>query len=76
MIAIGEISLLRRFPVVLVFSCHILCFSCRQQHPEPVSHEAEILRELQVALNGLSEIWYPKAIDSVQGGFWSDFDSE
>ncbi len=74
--AIGKISFLRCFLAILAFSCFMLSLSCRQQHPESVSHEAEILPELQVSLNELTEVWYPKTIDSVHGGFWSDFDSE
>jgi cellobiose epimerase len=53
----------------------LFLFSCSS--PEKVNHptDQQILGELSEALHkGILDVWYPRTIDSVYGGFLSDFD--
>ncbi len=53
----------------------LFLFSCSS--PEKVSHSSDqkIYSELSDALNkGILDVWYPRTIDSIYGGFLSDFD--
>ena len=53
--------------VVLVISCH-------QQKTNESTTSAALETHVERAILELSNIWYPKTIDSLNGGFWSDFD--
>ncbi|MBA4408671.1 MAG: AGE family epimerase/isomerase [Bacteroidota bacterium] len=62
-------------PTVLLICTGILIFSCSS--PEKVSQVSDqrIFNELSESLNkGILKVWYPRTIDSISGGFLSDFD--
>lgn len=52
----------------------IFSSSCKQKKEEHISVPEEILPQVEIALHELVQVWYPKTIDTVHGGFWSDFD--
>lgn len=47
--------------------------SCKEKEVSSPSSEKR-LSQIEASLNGLVSVWYPKTIDTVNGGFWSDFD--
>jgi mannobiose 2-epimerase len=52
-----------------------LLFSCASPEKKQDNPDLKIKKELTEALNkGILEVWYPRTIDSVYGGFLSDFD--
>jgi mannobiose 2-epimerase len=52
-----------------------LLFSCSVPEKTKSQSDQEIILQLSEALNkGILEVWYPCTIDSVHGGFLSDFD--
>ncbi|PIB39344.1 AGE family epimerase/isomerase [Maribacter sp. 4G9] len=51
-----------------------MCFSCKEHPKEDKDPKKELLTALEASLDTLSNVWYPKSIDSIYGGFWSDFD--
>jgi mannobiose 2-epimerase len=59
--------LLLAFFISLAISCK------RQEKPRAAGHKQMALH-IEEALKQLVEAWYPKAIDTLHGGFWSDFD--
>ncbi|NJB71426.1 mannobiose 2-epimerase [Saonia flava] len=52
----------------------LLIFSCKET--EPKSGSQELLHEIETSLNELVDVWYPRSIDTVHGGFLADFDAE
>src|SRR6056297_2168279 len=58
----------------LILFVLLLSFSCREQATKTTDSKKELLSELEASLDILSNVWYPKTIDSTNGGFWSDFD--
>jgi len=53
----------------------LFLFSCSSPEKINQSADSKILGELSEALNkGILDVWYPRTIDSVYGGFLSDFD--
>ena len=58
----------------IVLSFFIFLSSCKQKKEEHISTSKEILPQIENALHELVLVWYPKTIDTVHGGFWSDFD--
>jgi len=51
----------------------LVVFSCKKKEAAPISLSKELLPRLEASLDTLVGVWYPKTIDSVNGGFWSDF---
>ena len=63
--------------VNLIIWTGILLFLVSCSSPEKInqSTDQKILGELSEALNkGILDVWYPRTIDSINGGFLSDFD--
>ncbi|MBC6999109.1 AGE family epimerase/isomerase [Cytophaga sp. FL35] len=49
-------------------------FSCKNgDRPKYQKSTTTLLPELEKSLEELVQVWYPKSMDSVHGGFWSDF---
>ncbi|MGB5170282.1 MAG: AGE family epimerase/isomerase [Eudoraea sp.] len=46
--------------------------SCRNSSPE-IKKADPILFELKASLESLSQIWYPRTMDTIEGGFYPDF---
>jgi mannobiose 2-epimerase len=57
------------FPMVL-----LVCFSCKQKEVHDKSLSEEFLPQFETSLDELVNVWYPISMDSLHGGFWSDFD--
>jgi cellobiose epimerase len=49
-------------------------FSCKQKEVPDKSLSEEFLPLLETSLDELVKVWYPISMDSLHGGFWSDFD--
>lgn len=69
----GKIFKLFRFLVLTIFLHSLLFISCKQKENSQEAASDEILSEVETELQHLTNVWYPKTIDSVNGGFWSDF---
>lgn len=52
----------------------LVCFSCKQKEVPDKSLSEEFLPLLETSLDELVNVWYPISMDSLHGGFWSDFD--
>jgi mannobiose 2-epimerase len=53
----------------------ILLWGCAHPEKKAESSDSKMVSQLTDALNkGILEVWYPRTIDSVSGGFLSDFD--
>ena len=65
---------LQYFYRYLILSFLFLSFSCTEQPEKTTDSNNELLTQLEASLDTLSTVWYPKTIDSINGGFWSDFD--
>jgi mannobiose 2-epimerase len=52
----------------------LVCFSCKQKEVPDKSLSEEFLPLLETSLDELVNVWYPISVDSLHGGFWSDFD--
>ncbi|SHI45669.1 AGE family epimerase/isomerase [Pseudozobellia thermophila] len=50
-----------------------LVLSCQEDRTASDSHKNALQGEIETELNHLVKVWYPKTIDTVNGGFWSDF---
>ena len=62
-------------PIVTLICTVILIFSCSAPEKASQLSDQKIFNELSEALNkGILEVWYPRTIDSISGGFLSDFD--
>jgi len=48
--------------------------SCEQNKTVPKRASEELLPQIESSLDTLVDVWYPRTVDSVNGGFWSDFD--
>ncbi len=59
------------FCLILVY-----LFSCKEEETGDSSISRELLPTIETSLNELAKVWYPQTIDTVHGGFWSDFDYE
>jgi mannobiose 2-epimerase len=60
---------------LLLICTGILLFSCSSPQKVSQSSDQKIIDELSESLNnGILEVWYPRTIDSISGGFLSDFD--
>jgi len=61
------------FPIV--FLLFLIVSSCSAQEKKQVNDDAKICGELSESLEqNILAIWYPRTIDSISGGFLSDFD--
>jgi mannobiose 2-epimerase len=62
-------------PKLLLIWTGILLFSCSSPQKVSQSADQKIIGELSESLNnGILNVWYPRTIDSISGGFLSDFD--
>jgi len=64
-------------PKVLLAAAAFLwaVFSCASSKKVDESSDQQIFSELSESLNkGILDVWYPRTIDSISGGFLSDFD--
>lgn len=68
-----EIFKFSRFSILLIFCYSLVFVSCRQKENPKKNTSDEILSQVETELQDLTNIWYPKTIDSVNGGYWSDF---
>ncbi|MEO9894227.1 AGE family epimerase/isomerase [Aurantibacter sp.] len=55
------------------FAIIIALNSCNQKEHSKTITTDPILSEVEIELENLTNVWYPKSIDTVNGGFWSDF---
>jgi len=65
----------------ILSKCIVICFvglglSCLDKKEMVPSKTTPILSQLEISLDSLAKAWYPKTVDSVHGGFWTDFDSQ
>lgn len=51
----------------------LVIVSCKHKETSPTSSE-QLLPQIEASLDALVNVWYPKSIDTINGGFWSDFD--
>lgn len=65
-----------KLKLAIVWTGILLCiFSCSTPEKGSKSSDQKIIDELSESLNkGILEVWYPRTIDSISGGFLSDFD--
>ncbi len=66
-------KLLRKCLARLFLLFLIVLASCQSKQNRQVEYSSELLPELEKELNDLVKVWYPRTIDSINGGFWSDF---
>ncbi len=60
-------------PRYLLYMALILTLSCNQQDKKAAIRKEELLPNIEIALHELAEVWYPRVLDTVNGGYWSDF---
>ncbi|MGI9549930.1 MAG: AGE family epimerase/isomerase [Aurantibacter sp.] len=63
-----------RISLLGLFFVSLFALSCRQKEAPQLFSSEEVLPEVEIALQEIADLWYPKSIDTVNGGFWSDFD--
>ena len=51
----------------------LITLSCQESRDIKTAHSDKILTEIKSSLDNLVRVWYPIAIDSNNGGFYSDF---
>ncbi|MDC6387918.1 AGE family epimerase/isomerase [Maribacter sp. PR1] len=73
MILVRTYLLRNSYPFLVLFVL-LLSFSCTEKATKTTDTKKELLSEFEASLDTLSNVWYPKTIDSTNGGFWSDFD--
>ncbi|KAA2219347.1 AGE family epimerase/isomerase [Maribacter flavus] len=73
MISKNTLFLRSSYGFLIVFFS-LLCVSCEEIPSENNDTKKQLLTALEASLDTLSNVWYPRTIDSVHGGFWSDFD--
>tara|TARA_R110002167_G_scaffold105107_1_gene270540 strand:+ start:1564 stop:2916 length:1353 start_codon:yes stop_codon:yes gene_type:complete len=49
--------------------------SCSTKHEGAAPASGDLLPTFETALTDLAQVWYPRAVDSIHGGYWSDFDA-
>ena len=54
----------------------ILGIGCTHKNDPPAPTPDPILTEVEQALQDLATTWYPRSVDSVNGGYWSDFNAQ
>lgn len=60
--------------VAVLLLISIVINSCNREPKQSKNDNAAVLTEIEKSLNELAAVWYPKSIDSIHGGYWSDFD--
>ena len=60
------------FNALILIVSILPCSSCKQDVAQNIGQD-ELQVQIETELNKLAYIWYPKTIDTVNGGFWSDF---
>ncbi|MCJ7467946.1 MAG: AGE family epimerase/isomerase [Maribacter sp.] len=60
-------------PGYWLFLVVLLLVSCKQKAKVADLSQEELLPTIEIALHDLATDWYPKALDTVYGGYWSDF---
>ncbi|MBM1105103.1 AGE family epimerase/isomerase [Aurantibacter crassamenti] len=66
---------LLRLLVFSIFVSSILLASCKEKEIQKTDSTKELLLpQIENELQNLTDVWYPKTIDTINGGFWSDFD--
>ncbi|WP_339708144.1 AGE family epimerase/isomerase [uncultured Kriegella sp.] len=60
-------------PWLLFLLFLIVLPSCQSKQNKQDEIATKVLPQLEEELNALVKVWYPKTIDSINGGFWSDF---
>lgn len=58
--------------IPILFLNGLLFVACGSEKTEPVLDRG-LLSEIEVSLDTLVQVWYPKTVDSINGGFWSNF---
>ncbi len=66
------------FPRLLLpaIAALFLGIGCTQKNAPPAPNEGPILTEVEQALQDLASTWYPRSVDTVNGGYWSDFNAQ
>lgn len=59
--------------IIPTFIC-LACISCKPKASEENYNPTEVLSKLEASLEVLENAWYPRSLDTINGGFWSDFD--
>ena len=49
--------------------------SCTSKNSGTRPDSKALLSEVERSLHDLAKVWYPKTIDSINGGYWSDFNA-
>lgn len=63
-----------RFTIgICLFSIFLATHSCKQTQNEPSSESQSFQTEVENSIEKLSHLWYPTVVDSLHGGYWSDF---
>ncbi len=62
-----------KFYLCLALVSLLFIASCKKKDTSPPSSE-QLLPQIEASLDELVSVWYPKTIDTINGGFWSDFD--
>lgn len=57
----------------MLFSIFLATHSCKQTQNEPSSESQSFQTEVENSIEKLSHLWYPTVVDSLHGGYWSDF---
>lgn len=70
----NHLNELYMFKVFFLAIVCVVCYSCKQREGEVISSPVELIPKLEASLDALANVWYPRCVDTVNGGFWSDFD--
>lgn len=54
----------------------LLIFSCKQKETSTKVVTNKLLPEIEASLDELVDVWYPKTIDTINGGFWADYNAQ
>ena len=63
---------MRKKIYIMIIFISLVFFSNQRVYPGSGEHK-EILSEMEKSLQELLEVWYPLTVDSMYGGFLSDF---
>lgn len=69
----GQLLKIGKFTTFLSLVVLCVTFACRENQAIPISTSKEMLPQIMGSLDKLVNVWYPRTIDTVNGGFWSDF---
>jgi mannobiose 2-epimerase len=68
-----RLPLNKKRPRYWPFLLALLLVSCQQKSKLATNNDEDLLPNIEIALHELAEVWYPRALDTVNGGYWSDF---